>query len=260
MSALSQELKDKVILISGAATYMGQVLAQYLQDLGARVIMADINQQQGQAVAEQIGATFKVLDLADDASIQTLVSGLERLDILINLACLYADHGAESSREDWLNTFNVNVFGHAALSQACRPLLKQSADGAIIQISSISAGIAQKQRWVYPASKATLEQLTRNMALDFAQDPIRVHALSLGWTWSAPMQAISGDDRDKTDRIAGRFHLLGRVADAEEVAQALSLLCSPRAKLLTGGVVHADGGYHILGPEAMDSPIEELSQ
>lgn len=260
MNQFTAELQHKVILISGAATYIGQVLAQYLVDLGARVIIADINQQQGQAVAAQVGAQFRVLDLMDDASIQTLAASLEQLDILINLACLYADHGAKSSRKDWLDSFNVNVFGHAALSQACRPLLQQSTDGAIIHISSISAGIAQKQRWVYPASKASLEQLTRNMALDFAPDPIRVHALALGWTWSAPMQALSGDDRMKTDRIAGRFHLRGRINDAEEVAQALSLLCSPRARLLSGSVIHADGGYHILGPEATDSAIEELSQ
>lgn len=260
MNQFSFELQDKVILISGAATYMGQVFAQYLIEQGAQVIIADLHHEQGQAVAEKVGAQFIALDLRDDGSIQQLVAGLERLDILINLACLYADHGADSSRQDWLDTFNVNVFGHAALSQACRPLLQHSHDGAIIHISSISAGIAQKQRWVYPASKATLEQLTRNMALDFATDSIRVHALSLGWTWSAPMQELSSNDRAKTDRIAGRFHLRGRINDAEEVAQALSLLCSPRAKLLTGSVIHADGGYHILGPEATDSPIEEFSQ
>ena len=66
------------------------------------------------------------------------------------------------------------------------------------------------------------------MALDLATDGIRVHALSLGWAWSVPMQMISGNDRPKTDRVAGRFHVLGRIADAEEVAEALSLLCSQK--------------------------------
>ncbi|ENW26512.1 hypothetical protein F891_01472 [Acinetobacter sp. CIP 101966] len=253
------DLNNKVVLVTGGATHIGQAVVKELKGLGADVIIADINQEQGQQVANETQTRFEYLDLASDDSIQALVGKLTQVDILVNLACLYEDHGSQSTRQDWQNTFNVTVFGHAALVQACRPLLKVSSDAAVINISSVSARIAQKERWVYPASKATLEQLTKSMALDLATDGIRVHALSLGWTWSVPMQMISGNDRPKTDRVAGRFHVLGRIADAEEVAEALSLLCSPKAKLLTGSVIHADGGYHTLGPEATDSPIEELS-
>ncbi|UIJ77557.1 MULTISPECIES: SDR family oxidoreductase [Acinetobacter] len=253
-------LNNKVVLVTGGATHIGQAVVKELKSLGADVIIADINETQGRQVAAETQSRYEYLDLANDESIQALVSKLNRLDILVNLACLYEDHGSQSTRNDWQNTFNVTVFGHAALVQVCRPLLQASNDGAVINISSVSARIAQKERWVYPASKATLEQLTKSMALDLAADGIRVHALSLGWTWSVPMQMISGNDRPKTDRVAGRFHVLGRIADAEEVAEALSLLCSPKAKLLTGSVIHADGGYHTLGPEATDSPIEELSK
>ena len=253
------DLNNKVVLVTGGATHIGQAVGKELKGLGADVIIADINQEQGQQVANETQTRFEYLDLASDDSIQALVGKLTQVDILMNLACLYEDHGSQSTRQNWKNTFNVTVFGHAALVQACRPLLKASSDAAVINISSVSARIAQKERWVYPASKATLEQLTKSMALDLAGDGIRVHALSLGWTWSVPMQMISGNDRPKTDRVAGRFHVLGRIADAEEVAEALSLLCSPKAKLLTGSTIHADGGYHTLGPEATDSPIEELS-
>lgn len=253
------DLKNKVVLVTGGATHIGQAVVKELKGLDADVIIADINQEQGQQVANETQSRFEYLDLSSDNSIQALVGKLTQVDILVNLACLYEDHGSESTRQDWQNTFNVTVFGHVALVQACRPLLKASSDAAVINISSVSARIAQKERWVYPASKAALEQLTKSMALDLATDNIRVHALSLGWTWSVPMQMISGNDRPKTDRVAGRFHVLGRIADAEEVAEALSLLCSPKAKLLTGSTIHADGGYHTLGPEATDSPIEELS-
>ena len=254
------DLTGKVVMVTGGATYIGQAVVEELKSLGAHVIVADINQAQGKKVAVATQADYEYLDLADDNSILQLSQKLTQLDILINLACLYEDHGSASTRQDWQNSFNVSVFGHAVLVQACRALLQKSSDGAVINISSVSARIAQKERWVYPASKASLEQLTQSMALDLAEDGIRVHALSLGWTWSVPMQMISGGDRAKTDRIAGRFHVLGRIADAQEVADALSLLCSPKAKLLTGSVIHADAGYHILGPEATDSPIAELSQ
>ena len=254
------DLNQKVVLITGGATFIGAAVAKELVTLGAKVIIADINQEQGQKVASDISVEYRYVDLASDDSIEDLVKGFDQLDILVNLACLYEDHGSASTRTDWQKTFDVTVFGHARLVQLVRPLLKASADGAIINISSVSARIAQKERWVYPASKATLEQLTKSMALDLAKENIRVHALSLGWTWSVPIQMMSGGDRAKADGIAGGFHVIGRIADAEEVAQALSLLCSPKAKLLTGSVIHADGGYHILGPEASGSPIEELTQ
>ena len=254
------ELQDKVILITGGATFIGAAVVAQLSQLGAQVWIADVNEHQGEAIAKQYNSHYCYLDLSDEQSIDALVSGFNQLDILINMACRYDDHGPSSSRNDWQNTFEVSVFGHARLAQRCRDLLAHSQDGAIINISSVSARIAQKQRWVYPASKAALEQLTKSMALDFAEDQIRVHALSLGWTWSVPIQTMSGGDRDKTDAIAGRFHLSGRIADADEVAAALSLLCSPKAKLFTGSVIHADAGYHILGPEATASPIEELCQ
>lgn len=253
-------LLNKVVLVTGGATYIGKAVVDELTTLGAQVIIADINETLGKQVATEASASYEYLDLASDESIRSLTKKLEKLDILINLACLYEDHGSHSTRADWQKTFDVTVFGHAALVQACRPLLKQSSDGVVINMSSVSARIAQKERWVYPASKAALEQLTKSMALDLAGDHIRVHALSLGWTWSVPMQMISGNNRSKTDAVAGRFHVLGRIADAEEVAQVLGLLCNPKAKLLTGSVIHADGGYHTLGPEATDSPIEELSK
>lgn len=254
------DLTGKVALITGGATFIGAAVAQELKALGAKVIIADINQAQGEKVAADLNIEYRHVDLADDPSIENLVNDLMQLDILINLAALYEDQGSASTRKDWQNSFNVTVFGHARLTQLSRHLLKKSQDGVVINISSVSARIAQKERWVYPASKATLEQLTKSMALDLAQDRIRVHALSLGWTWSMPIQMMSGNDRAKADQIAGKFHVIGRIADAEEVANVLSLLCSPKAKLLTGSVIHADGGYHILGPEASGSPIEELSQ
>lgn len=254
------DLNQKVVLITGGATFIGAAVAKELKALGAKVIIADINQEQGERTAAELGVEYRHVDLSDDPSIENLVNDLTQLDILINLAALYDDQGSQSTRLNWQNTFNVTVFGHARLTQLSRHLLKKSQDGAVINISSVSARIAQKERWVYPSSKATLEQLTKSMALDLAQDQIRVHALSLGWTWSVPIQMMSGNNREKADAIAGGFHVIGRIADAEEVAKALSLLCSPKAKLLTGSVIHADGGYHILGPEGSGSPIEELSR
>ena len=138
------DLKNKAVLVTGGATHIGQAVVKELKGLGADVIIADINQEQGQQVANETQTRFEYLDLASDDSIQALVGKLTQVDILVNLACLYEDHGSQSTRQDWQNTFNVTVFGHAALVQACRPLLKASSDAAVINISSVSARIAQK--------------------------------------------------------------------------------------------------------------------
>ena len=116
------------------------------------------------------------------------------------------------------------------MAQAVHPHLVARGGGAIVNFASISAKVAQTGRWLYPVSKAALVQLTRNMAMDLAADSIRVNSVSPGWTWSKVMVELSGDDREKTDRVAAPFHLLGRVGDPEEVARGrrLPLLATTR--------------------------------
>ena len=106
--------------------------------------------------------------------------------------------------------------------------------------------------------EATLLQLTRSAALDLAADGIRVNAVSPGWTWSGILDQISGGDRDKVNAVAKPFHMLGRIGDPAEVADAVLFLCSDHARFITGTNLAVDGGYAALGPEQALSPITEL--
>ncbi len=258
-------LEGKTAIIAGGATLIGQGVAETLIGYGTKVVIADINEADGAAAAARLGdkASFVRCDLSSDEDIETLVSKTVektgRLDFLVNVACTYLDNGAATTRADWLTAFNVNVVGSVMLMQAARPHLAKN-KGAIVNFGSISARVAQTGRWVYPVSKAAILQLTRNQAMDLAPDGIRVNAVSPGWTWSNIMVQLTNDNREKTDKVAAPFHLLGRTGDASEVAETIAFLLSDNASFITGTDIRVDGGYTAMGPERAEAAIPQLME
>jgi NAD(P)-dependent dehydrogenase (short-subunit alcohol dehydrogenase family) len=249
----SSLLAGKAAIVTGGGTLFGEAVAKVLIADGAKVLIVEINAESGAAAAKSVGASFVQADITNDADIDkviaTALKELGKIDVLVNLACSYDDAGAATTRAQWMNTLNVNVASSALLGEAVRPHMKKQGGGSIINLTSISSSVAQIGRWAYPVSKAAIVQLTRNMAMDYAPDKIRVNAVSPGWTWSAIMNMLSQGDRKKTDRVAAPFHLTGRVGDPEEVANVISFLASDRASVVTGADWAADGGYSAMGPE-----------
>ncbi len=256
-------LEGKVAIVTGAATLFGREVARTLAVEGASVVLVDIDEAGGREAAASIGerAVFVCADVTNDSDVERIVSmTLERwsgIDVLVNLACSYNDAGAESTRDQWLSTLNVNVVSMAMLGAAARPHMA-GRGGSIINLSSISSKVAQTGRWAYPVSKAAIVQLTRNMAMDYAADGIRVNSVSPGWTWSAIMDTLSKGDRAKTDAVAAPFHLTRRAGEPQEVAQVIAFLASDRTSVVTGADWAADGGYSAMGPEQAASAIPLL--
>lgn len=261
---MSGTLEGRVAVVVGGATLVGHGVVRALHEEGAVVVVVDIDTAGAAAIASQLGKRVHPVDadITDDTRISEVVSAVVQqhgsLDILVNLACTYLDDGAETVRSDWLNAFNVNVASAVMMTNAARPALAASGHGAVVNFTSISSKVAQPGRWVYPACKAALVQITRSMAMDLAPDGIRVNSVSPGWTWSKIMDSLSEGDRERTDRVAAPFHLTGRVGDPIEVGRVVAFLASDAASVVTGADWAADGGYSTMGPEQAVPAIPQL--
>lgn len=258
------ELNDKVAIVTGGATLIGQKVVEAIHEAGARVAVADVNAVDGQALADRLGegVVFVETDVRDDAQLTGLVDATldtyGAIDLLVNMAAVYLDEGLDTSRADWLTALDVNVVSGARLTSLVAPHMAARGGGAVVNFSSISAKVAQPLFFVYSTTKGAIAELTRVEAIRLAPQGIRVNSVSPGWTWSNPIRDMSGDDRAFVDQIGGALHMLGRIGDPEEVANAVVFLCSDRASFITGADLAVDGGYSALGPEQMGQPLAEL--
>ena len=252
---MSTGLEGRVAIVTGGATLVGHGVVRALHEMGATVVVADIDSEGAAAIVDELGARVHAasIDITDDAAVSTLVADVLAehggLDAVVSRACTNLNEGADTGRDGWLEAFNVNVASAVVMSGAARTALRDSGHGAIVNFTSISSKVAQTGRWVYPACKAALVSVTRSMAMDYAADGIRVNSVSPGWTWSKIMDTLSGHDRARTDAVAAPFHFTGRVGDPVEVGRVVAFLLSDAASVVTGADWAADGGYSAMGPE-----------
>jgi NAD(P)-dependent dehydrogenase (short-subunit alcohol dehydrogenase family) len=202
------------------------------------------------------GAHFIGTDISDDDAIDACIAEVlgrfGRIDFLVNNACLYDDAGLDSTREQWRRVLDVNLIG-AAVFAAKAAVHMTNAGSAIVNIGSIGGKFGAVDRMVYPASKAALLQITKNLAATLAPRGIRVLSVSPGTTWSPAVEGLAGSV-EAADAAGAVLHPLGRIGRGRDVGDVVLFACSELAGFMTGTDLAVDGGYTMLGPDQGRGP------
>jgi NAD(P)-dependent dehydrogenase (short-subunit alcohol dehydrogenase family) len=248
-------LAGKTAIITGAAAGIGEAAAIRFAEEGARVVAADLNMAGAQAIVDKIKAMGgQAAAVAADISREEQarrISGVAvetfgGIDILVNNAADFTTFGVEDATpEHWQRVLGVNVIGTAQVSRFAIPHMK-ARGGSIVNVASMSGIIAQPNFATYNSSKGAVLTMTRCMALDLAPFRIRVNSICPGCIYTSATEREwirMGETKEQWSERQAPLHMLNRVGEAREVANAILFLASDEASFITAAELLVDGGY-----------------
>jgi 3(or 17)beta-hydroxysteroid dehydrogenase len=244
-------LKDKVALITGAAHGMGESTARLFAREGAKVIVADVLEREGEAIAKSIVAAggeaqFMHLDVAEEQqwidAMHKIVAHYGRLDILVNNAGISGAVPDRMSTEYFDRLMSVNARGTFLGVKYAVAEMQKTGGGSIVNLSSISGFVGQAfVHMGYNAAKGAIRILTKSAAVQYGKDNIRVNSVHPG-LMPPMLTSVTAADPALREKVLAAVPL-GRAGSADEAAYAVLFLASDEASYITGTELVVDGGY-----------------
>ncbi len=246
-------LTDKVAMVTGAGSGIGRAVALLLAQQGARIVIADINEDLAHAVAEEIEAaggkaSAGQADVSNQEEVVAMFGGMARLDILVNSAGISHIGTVEStSEEDMDRLYKVNVKGVYNCIRAAVPLMKKGGGGVILNMCSIAATVGIPERFAYSMTKGAVYSMTLSVAKDYLKDKIRCNCISPARVHTPFVDGFlkknyPGREGEMFEKLS-KTQPIGRMAKPEEIAGLVLYLVSDEAAFITGCDYPIDGGF-----------------
>ena len=246
-------LDGQLALVTGGSAGIGRAIARELLGFGASVLIAARDGNALEAARDELAEEFPdgdvralIADVADDEQRRELLDWVEDqgdgLNILVNNAGGNLSKAAADYTEDeWREIFEINLFSAFELSRYAYPLLTKHAVSSVVNVGSVSGLTHVRSGAPYGMSKAAMHQMTRNLAVEWAEDGVRVNAVA---PWYIRTRRTSGAlaNPEYFEEVLARTPMR-RIGEPEEVAAAVAFLCLPAAAYITGECIAVDGGF-----------------
>jgi NAD(P)-dependent dehydrogenase (short-subunit alcohol dehydrogenase family) len=245
-----EQFKNKVALVTGGASGIGEACALTFARRGAKVAVVDVNDDLGEKTAAAVknagsDAIYLHTDVSDPAAVEKMVvdtvKAFGRLDIAVNNAGIGGEQNPTGaySLEGWRKVIDINLNGVFYCMRYEIPEMLKHGAGAIVNMASILGTVGFANSSAYVTAKHGMLGLTKTAALEYGKQGIRINSVGPGFIKTPLLDALD----EPTQAYLGGLHALGRMGEAQEVADLVAYLCSDQATFLTGGYYLVDGGY-----------------
>lgn len=250
-------LKDKVIIVTGGSLGIGKSSCRIMAEEGAHVAVTDILDDEGQKLTDEIvseggSAHYWHLDVSDEDEVKKVFSEVKekygKIDVLVSNAGISGVNKPTDKieLEDWQKVIDINVNGVFLCTKHIIPYMRQNGQGSIINLSSIYGIIGAGDIPAYHASKGAVRLMTKNDALIYSKDRIRVNSVHPGFIWTPLVEAMaeeSGKGVEGFRKELDSLHPIGHVGEPDDIAYGIVYLASDESKFVTGSELVIDGGY-----------------
>lgn len=248
-------LNGKVCIVTGGGSGIGEVTAKRFAEAGAIAIVVDIDEREARRVVDEIrenhgmiSAHALIADVSSGVQVREMVAALiervGRIDVVFNNAAAILPKALEEVEEgEWTRLLDVNLKSVYLMTKHTIAWLRET-KGNIVNMSSLNGLVGQKQNAVYAATKGAIVAMTKSLALDYAEDGVRVNCICPAGVMTPLLEKwiLEQDSPEATRTKLNDMHPLGRPAQADEIADAALFLASGNARFMTGVALPVDGG------------------